>query len=113
MKYSYKKVELILSKNLTLYLEDEDILKLSISQITRLVSNFFAKSNPSKPIKMNSDFIQFFFNCLDHYGKEASILFSFVNFENLSIDVVNRLLNDYSDVFDFNMINSTLLKTTT
>lgn len=44
--------------------------------------------------------------------KTASILFSYVDFEQQSLDVVNRLINDYSEVFDFNMINSTLLKTT-
>lgn len=61
---------------------------------------------------MNSEIIKFLFGCLDKYGKEASVLFSFINFENQSIEVVNRLLKNYSDVFDFNMINSTLLKTT-
>lgn len=63
-------------------------------------------------MEKSDEFIDFLFTCLDKHGKDASILFSFVDFENQSIDVVNRLISNYSNVFDFNMINSTLLKTT-
>ena len=111
--------ELIISSDLNKYIDNEDIqhsdhliddeqlLELPISVLERIVNKFIMQSNSRKN---SNNLIDFLFSCLDKYGKNASILFSYINFEHQSIDVVNRLINEYSDVFDFNMINSTLLK---
>lgn len=53
------------------------------------------------------------FKCLDKYGKEASILFSNLNFENQRIDIYSKLVNKYSNVFDFNFIDPKFLLNTT
>ena len=56
--------------------------------------------------------INFLFKILDKKGKDCSILFNNIDFREENICVINRLLNEYSDKFDFNMINSTMAKTT-
>ncbi|KAK8897636.1 hypothetical protein M9Y10_015599 [Tritrichomonas musculus] len=66
-----------------------------------------------KFIQNPKELIEFLFKCLDEYGKDASVLFSFIDFENQSIGVVNKLIQNFSVIFDFSFINSTLLKTTT
>lgn len=50
-------------------------------------------------------FIEFLFKCLDKHERKASVLFSNLDLENERVDVLNRLMNDYQDMFDFNMIN--------
>lgn len=100
--------ESLISSNLSKYVNDEHLLNLPIPVLDRIDRRFSEKNE----IKPNDEIIDFLFKCLDKHGKEASILFSFVNFEHQSIDFINRLITNYSDIFDFNMINSTLLKTT-
>lgn len=39
-------------------------------------------------------------------------MFNVVDFKDAKVEVINRLLHDYSKIFDFNMINLTLAKTT-
>lgn len=51
------------------------------------------------------------FKALSKFGKEASILFSEVDFGESRSFYVNRLLNEFSSSFDFHFINSTLVKT--
>ena len=106
--------ELIISSNLNKYIEEkeDDLASLPIPVLERIFTKFCFQSNSQQLFKNSEQITNFLFTCLDKQGKDASILFSFFNFENHEIDVVNRLLNEYSDVFDFNMINSTLLKTT-
>ena len=48
----------------------------------------------------------FMFKCLDEHKKSASILFKNCDLNDANIDIINRLLNDYKDIFDFNMINT-------
>lgn len=52
-----------------------------------------------------SQFIEFLFKCLDKHKREASVLFSNLDLENGRVDLLSRLLRDYSNVFDFRMIN--------
>ena len=86
------------------------MLDLPISVLERVFDRYFKdKKNDSN----SSQIIEFLFQCLDKFGRDASILFSNINFGNQSIFVSNRLIKDYSNIFDFNMINSTLVKTTT
>ena len=56
----------------------------------------------------------FLFKCLNKHKKSASVLFSNLDLENQRIEIFSKLINEYSGVFDFSMINSKfLLKTTT
>lgn len=105
------KEELIITTHLIDFLQNEDLFLLPIFILDRIFSKFF-QSKSGKLSNNSNEFINFLFKCLDNYGKKASVLFSYVDFECQSIDVVNRLISDYSNIFDFNMINSTLLKTT-
>ena len=52
-----------------------------------------------------NQFIEFLFKCLDKHERKASILFTKLDLENGRVDLISRLLNDYSDVFDFEMVN--------
>ncbi|KAK8848324.1 hypothetical protein M9Y10_019387 [Tritrichomonas musculus] len=56
--------------------------------------------------------IEFLFKSLDKYGKDASVLFSFVDFKEQQICLIKRWISDHYDTFDFSMINSTLVTTT-
>ena len=51
--------------------------------------------------------IPFLFQCLDRYGKSASILFQFITINPVDdIETINKLLNDpYSKTFNFNYLN--------
>ena len=54
--------------------------------------------------------IQFLFDCLDYHKRSASVLFSVINIDENHKYVIDKLLNDYSDVFDFNYLNVSLVK---
>ena len=67
--------------------------------------------------KMNSDqfnqIVEFLFKCLDKRKREASILFTLFDFKQADCKIFGRLISNYSDVFDFTMINSKFLIETT
>ena len=105
-----EKEEEIISSNFSEFIKNDQILQLPISTLDRIFQNY-KKSKTAKKID-NNEIIIFLFKCLDRYGKDASILFNDVDFQEENVGVVNRLLNEYSNDFDFNMINSTLAKTT-
>ena len=98
-------------KNLFLqdFIQKEELLSLPIEFLYRILSLFYQNQQNKNEIK--SYVTTFLFNCLDKYGKPASVLFNVVDFEDQRFEVVNRLLENYSNKFDFNMINQTLIKT--
>ena len=87
------------------------MLSLPIPVLHRIFEHYYSQSE-NKNENEQSKIIDFLFRILDKRGKEASILFSTIDFEKENISVINRLLNEYSDCFDLNMINSKLAKTT-
>ena len=87
------------------------MLLLPIPILNRIFQNYHKKIESNKN-QQNQQIIEFLFKVIDKYGKDGSILFNNIDFQKENIYVINRLLNEYSDIFDFNMINSTLLKTT-
>ena len=110
--------EKIISKNICKYIEEEEggkeeeMLSLPIPVLYRIIHNYY-ENNLNNQTNQSQKIINFLFKAIDKYGKDASILFNNIDFHKENISVMNRLLKDYSDQFDFNMINSTLLKTTT
>ena len=70
------------------------------------------KNNSIEEKEQEEKIIKILFSYLDKYGREASVLFSNVDFSQQRVEVMNCLLHKYSNIFDFSMINSTLLKTT-
>ena len=107
--FDTRKEEEIIATHLEKFIENDEMLLLPISVLDRIFNKY---TNKNKNIEANR-FIDFFFRCLDKYGKSASILFSYFDFKEMRIEVMTRLIDNYSDRFDFNMINSTLVKTTT
>lgn len=103
--------ESIISKDIFKYINDENMLLLPIPVLNRIFQNFHKKIESNKN-HQNQQIIEFFFKVIDKYGKDGSILFNNIDFQKENIYVINRLLNEYSDILNFNMINSTLLKTT-
>ena len=103
--------EEIISKNIMKYIDDEMMLKIDISILNRIIKK--AYSNNKELLIENEKIVDFMFKALDKHGKDASILFNNIDFKYQNICIIKRLIDNYSDKFDFNMINSTLSKTTT
>ena len=55
---------------------------------------------------------EFLFKYLDENGKEASVLFSFIDFSKMRADLQRRLLLKKSNEFDFHFINPSLMIST-
>ena len=109
--FNTTKEEEIFVEKFNKLIKNDKIFLLSISSLERIFQKF--SLNPkNKKFLNSSEMIEFLFKCLDKYGRDASILFSIIDFEHQTVDVVDRLLRNYSEIFDFNMINSSLLKTT-
>lgn len=100
------KEEIFVSNHLNDFIKRDQMLSLPVPILYRI----FKRCNSIE--KVVDDLTIFLFKCLDKYGKSASILFNLVDFGDEKIGIINRLLQDYSDIFDFNMINKTLAKTT-
>ena len=90
------------------YINDEQLLSLPISVLYRIINKEQLKLN-SMNLTNQGQLIEFLFKCLDKYKREASILFLNLDLENERIDLLDQLFTRYSDVFDFNMINSQYL----
>lgn len=84
-------------------------LSLQISVLYRILNNYDLILNETN----QNQILNFLLKYLRKHGSKASVLFSNIDIKNSSIDLLSRLLNDYSDVFDFSMLNSkNLVKTT-
>lgn len=94
--------EIIIGEKLNEYLNDERLLNLPIAAIDRILKNHLNSKNDKNE---NDQIIQFLFKCLDKHKRKASILFLNIDINNQPKDLIIRLINDYSDIFDFNMIN--------
>ncbi|KAK8897539.1 hypothetical protein M9Y10_015495 [Tritrichomonas musculus] len=90
------------------FIDDKRLLSLPISVLYHIISNKHLDINSMDSTKQNQ-IIEFLFNCLDKYQREASILFLNIDLENERIDLLPRLLARYSNVFDFNFINPKFL----
>lgn len=109
--FNTKNEEEIIAEHLNDYIKNDQMLQLPVHVLYKIFGIFKSKY-PNKLRQYSTEIIEFLFKCLDKYGKDASVLFSFADFENQSIGVMNRLIQNYSRKFDFNFINETLLKTT-
>ncbi|KAK8895355.1 hypothetical protein M9Y10_023817 [Tritrichomonas musculus] len=107
--FDTSKEEHFISDHLPEYIQKEETLNLPITVLYRIFALFYENNQNKDEIK--NDVTTFIFKCLDKYGKPASALFSFIDFGEQRIEVVNRLLENYSEKFDFNLINKTLTTT--
>ena len=93
----------VISEKLIDYLNDDRILLLNFPILYRIISKYQKEHG-------NNEIYHFLFKCLDKYGTEASILFSNIDFGEMQTKYSNLLLKKYSKIFDFQFINSSMLK---
>lgn len=104
-------IEENISNSLFDYLNEEKFFSLSIPVLHRIFSKFSEK-NGLKSDEDNKKMAEFLFKYLDENGKEASVLFSFIDFSKMPADLQRRLLLKKSNEFDFHFINPSLMIST-
>lgn len=94
------------------YIHKDEILQLLIQVLYRIIQEYSKKieKNEIKDFLNSGDMTNFLFKCLDKFGSDASILFTTIDFGKEKIDVISRLIENYSEIFDFNILNSSLAK---
>lgn len=113
--FEIKEYEEMIAKDLADYIKDNQLLSLSISVLYNILKIYSSKKdtnnyNISKKSEEQLRVIDFLFRCLDHFGRDASVLFENIDFGNLCMDVFQKLFKEYSDIFDFHFINSNNIK---
>ncbi|KAK8888186.1 hypothetical protein M9Y10_039250 [Tritrichomonas musculus] len=98
------KEEETISSHFFEYINDEQLSSLPVHILYRIINGHQLNFNSMNSTNQNQ-FIEFLFKCLDKHKKEASVLFSNLDFENGRVDFFSRLLRDYPKDFDFGMIN--------
>lgn len=88
--------EEIMSDNLLEHIEDQKLLKLEFVTIYRIIIKYEEKRNlterSSEDNKEERGKIStFLFKCLDKFGKDASILFSSVDFGSEKWEILNKI----------------------
>ena len=100
--------EEIISENLTEHFQDIRLLSFPLPLLHRIVTKYTQKNINSEN---QSEFIEFLFKCLDKFGREGSVLFEHVDIGGSGGTFLHRLLNEYSEKFDFHFINYEQLRT--
>lgn len=106
--FNTEEYEEIISNNVTDFIEDKKLLSLPLPVLHRIVTKYQLKNNT---LEEPPEFIEFLFKCLDHFGQKASVLFDHFDFGKSNGSVTRKLLNEYSEKFDFHFINAIQLKT--
>ena len=88
------------------YINDTRLIKLPVAILYRILNNSNIQKIDDMDDQHRNQIFDFMFKCLDEHKKSASILFKNCDLNDANIDIINRLLNDYKDIFDFNMINT-------
>ena len=104
-----ERYEEMLSSQLLEHINNPQLLSLPVPILHRVLTKYqhkFNKSHESQP-----EITDFLFKYLDEHGIRSSCLFSFIDLSQEKTEYLYRLLNDYSNKFDFHFINSSLLKT--
>lgn len=104
-----EKYENLLSQRLLDYIDNPELLNLSISSLSRIISNYLSQDKLDQN-QNQSKIFDFLFKCLDKYGRQASILFTNIDFSGERMEYLNLLLTKYSKIFDFHFINLSFLK---
>lgn len=101
--------EYAISKHFPEYIKDDHLLLIKIPILYRILTNY--QNDHERSNQIDLEIFDFLFKCLDKYGREASVLFSSIDFGGIKLNYLNLLLTKYSKVFDFNFINSAICKT--
>ncbi|KAK8836466.1 hypothetical protein M9Y10_037725 [Tritrichomonas musculus] len=100
--------ENIISSNLQEYIDNEELLKLPICTIHRILMKYSENHLEKVKTEKINDFI---LNMIDRRGREASILLSFARIDNGSIDFFENIIENYSEKVDFQFIDFSIIST--
>lgn len=96
----------IISDNFIEDLKSEKVLQLPIPTIYNIL-NEYEKTHGRQ--QHQKEILDFLFKCLDKYGRDASPLFQFVDFNSDNIDYYKRLIANYSNIVDFQYLNKSFI----
>lgn len=82
--------------------KNDNLLKFSISAIYRILSKYTSIHGKQES---QDEIINLFFKCLDKFGRDASPLLEFIDFNDDKTDLMNILTTKYSNVIDFTFLN--------
>lgn len=103
--------EEIISSHFFDYINKEELLSLPVNILYRIIYSENLNFEGLNPENQNQ-VIEFLLKYLDTNGRKASVLFKNLDLKNQRIDLLKRLINDFSEKFDYSMLNSEyLLKT--
>lgn len=111
----------IYSRNLMKFINNDNTLDLPVCIVHQILHKYFLQINNQCRTSQtelkenitndNNLIVEFLFKYLQKHKKDASILFSLINFQNDKYrSIIQKLLNDYQDVFDFGMIGNIIQK---
>lgn len=88
------------------YIHDESFLTLQFSVIYRLLEKYVKNclKNQRKKMKIRSSIFDFFFKCLNKFGKEATVLIDIIDQLELDDEFFERMMQEYSEIVDFKFI---------
>lgn len=89
--------------NLIDNINEGHLINYDISSIDRILSIYFSHANEN--IENNQIIVDFLFNCIDKYGKTASVLFSHLDDRFDTINILKRIHTSYENKFDFSFMN--------
>lgn len=110
-QFQAEELEEIISDKFLDYIDDRRLLTLKIPILNRILTKFLYVRKSQLKEDENDKVMIFLFKCLDCFGRDASILFSNINFENERSKYLNHLMTNYAHKFDFHFINLTFMKT--
>lgn len=86
-----------------------ELINQGIKSIDNITRTIFSQKND---LNSNDEKVltEFLFQCLDVYGKDASILFSNIDFFKKRDNIIKRLHENYKDKFDFDVIKASLFE---
>lgn len=103
-----KNEETVIASNFLSYIKDDNLHKkffdLPLAVIDRIIKKYI--NLKPKQNKSNEQIINFLFECLHHYDRDASILFNYIDIDS---QIIKRISAEYKDNFDFNVISTNLI----
>lgn len=103
--------ETIIASNLINSIRGNDLFLRNLSSVDKILSIYFSKNNPN--INDEKQIINFVFQYLDIYGKDALILFRYFKNSNEKRNIIKRFKKDFQDQYTNEMIDSFLFAQST
>ncbi|KAK8845928.1 hypothetical protein M9Y10_020863 [Tritrichomonas musculus] len=98
----------IISDNFSYYIDKDELLKLPISQMYRIMAKYSKKN--SQEIK-SEEINKFIMKMINHHGREASVFLAFLRIDKESIEIVDDIIHNYVEKIDFRFIDVSIVST--